>query len=69
METSEYLKKIKLERRTKQTGKILVVDDEQFNLDIIRMFMEMIDPENLGDSRVTYCQDGEKALNVIKNSI
>ena len=63
------MKKIKLERKTKQTGKILVVDDEQFNLDIIRMFMEMIDPVNLGESRITYCQDGEKSLNIIKNSI
>lgn len=69
LETSQYLKKIKLERKTKQTGKILVVDDEQFNLDIIRMFMEMIDPVNLGESRITYCQDGEKSLNIIKNSI
>ena len=32
------------------------------------MFIEMIDPENLGGERVTYCQDGEKALNIIKNS-
>ena len=66
--TRDYLKEVKNERSEKQTGKILVVDDEQYNLDIIRMFIEMIDPVNLGGERVTYCKDGEKALNIIKNS-
>lgn len=45
-----------------------MVDDEQFNLDIIRMFIEMSDSE-LASNKVTFCQDGEKALNIIKKSI
>ena len=37
-----YIKKVTQERNILQTGKILVVDDEQYNLDIIRAFFTIL---------------------------
>jgi CheY-like chemotaxis protein len=42
----------------------MVVDDEEFNLDVIATFFRILDLD-IGD-RVTYCRDGEQALKLIK---
>lgn len=39
-------------------GKILVVDDEQYNLDIVKAFFTILNMKNV-DQRVTFCNDGE----------
>jgi CheY-like chemotaxis protein len=44
----------------------MVVDDEEFNLDIIATFFRILDLD-LKDDRITYCRDGEQALNIIKD--
>ena len=44
----------------------MVVDDEEFNLDVIATFFRMLDLD-IGD-RVTYCRDGEQALKLIKDT-
>jgi CheY-like chemotaxis protein len=51
-----------------QVGKILVVDDEKYNLDIIKAFFTILKMKDI-ESRVTFCNDGENALQVIKDSV
>lgn len=67
-ELKYYIEKTLKERDDTQTGKIMVVDDEEFNLDIIATFFRILDVD-LTDDRVTYCRDGEQALNIIKASV
>lgn len=38
-------------------GKILVVDDEQYNLDVMKVFFEILGMQKISE-RVTFCQDG-----------
>lgn len=45
-----------------------MVDDEEYNLDIIATFFRILDLD-LNDDRVTYCRDGEQALNIIKDCV
>lgn len=45
-----------------------MVDDEQYNLDIINAFFTILKMRDI-DSRVTFCNDGEIALKTIKDSI
>jgi CheY-like chemotaxis protein len=45
----------------------LVVDDEQFNLEIISAFLTILKMKEI-DQRVTFCKDGEIALKTIKES-
>jgi CheY-like chemotaxis protein len=43
------------------------VDDEHYNLDIIKAFFTILKMKDI-DQRVTFCNDGEDALQVIKDS-
>lgn len=49
-------------------GKILVVDDEQYNLDVMKVFFEILGMQKISE-RVTFCQDGLKSTKVIEESI
>lgn len=49
-------------------GKILVVDDEQYNLDVMKVFFEILGVQNISE-RVTFCQDGLKSTKAIEDSI
>lgn len=48
--------------------KILVVDSDQHNLDIYGMFFMILQLDNMHE-RVTFCQNGLQAIDVIKQSI
>jgi len=65
MDIDSYLNKIKFVRETHQTGKILIVDDEQYNLDILEAFFKILKVDNLSDI-VTFCRDGEQSYKVIE---
>jgi CheY-like chemotaxis protein len=43
------------------------VDDEHYNLDIIKAFFTILKMKEI-DQRVTFCNDGEDALQIIKDS-
>ena len=65
MDIDSYLNRVKFVRETHQTGKILVVDDEQYNLDILEAFFKILKVDNLGEI-VTFCRDGEQSYKVIE---
>lgn len=58
IDIESYLNKVKFVRETHQTGKILVVDDEQYNLDILEAFFKILKVDNMSEI-VTFCRDGE----------
>ena len=41
-------------------GKILVVDDEQYNLDVVKVFLEILGMEKI-EERVTFCHNGKQS--------
>ena len=55
-------------RNQMEKTKILVVDDEQMNLDVIATYLQILNMDGR-EERVTYCRDGEKALAIIQESV
>ena len=64
----EYLNQKELERANENTGKILVVDDEQYNLDIINTFLSLLGLDRT-KNEVVFCSDGEQSMKLIRESI
>ena len=53
---------------TVKPPKILIVDDEKFNCDIIEGFLMILNFENYKD-RIEFAYNGEEAINRVKDAI